>query len=168
MPKVQSVQPFTHLDSKKCYLLLISPEKMPHLALVNRKGYYSLTHKKSIVGDYFDPYLAFFKRTKRRLLFLELVDIEESPASVFGEYTKVDTSKTTCLTPVKKVVLSKSEADFVYELIPELYKENRIANAYQLNMDDLLDELGDFNLVEYPKSAIFDYIKSLNEKHAKR
>lgn len=167
MPKVKAVQSYSELQPNKCYLVLISPGKMPHIALINKGAYYSLTYKKCIAGEHFASYLSFFKRTKRALLFLELSHLVQDPALIFKRYKCVDTEKITCLTPIKETVLKESKANFVFELIPELYEANRIVGAFQLNMDELLDDLGDFNLVEYSKSAIFDYIKTLNQKYVK-
>ena len=72
MFKVKSVQAMSDLKPKATYLLLISPEQIPHLVVVSEGRYYSLTNRKSVFDADFESYYTFLKRSKRKVLFLEL------------------------------------------------------------------------------------------------
>lgn len=167
MAKIKNLKPFEY-SRQATYLVLISPETIPHLVLVHHGRYYSLTHKKVILGEDFSAYLTFLKRAKRKIVFLELETLENHPLEKFEAYKRADRYVATCLNPIIDTVHSKSEAGFVYELVPELYNQKKIKNAFYLNMENDLTDLGDFNLSEYSKEAIFSYIESLNKKYAKR
>lgn len=166
MASVEQLHVFNGAEPGKTYLLLISPEKIPHLVLVSDQKYYSLTHKKSVIGEPFETYFRFLKRSGRKMIFLELDKMDKDPKTVFSAFNQANTFSVTCLNPVKECLSPQSEAQFVYELVPELYALNLIKKAYQLNMDFELDKNGDFELVEYSREAIFSYIQELNEKYA--
>lgn len=168
MPKVIGLQKLEDLNPSSSYLLLISPEKIPHLALVHKGAYYSLTHKKSIIGELFQPYYNFLSRSNRKMILIEIKGEIADPNVKFGEYTRANTNATTCLYPIKDCLLPESKAEFVFELIPDLYLAGKIKQSFYVNLEDDLTELGDFNLSVYPKKAIFSYIESLNEKYVKR
>lgn len=168
MARLEQVQKITKINPKATYLLLISPDEIPHLAIVQDGNYFSLTHKKVIINEPFSPYFSFLKRTKRKMLFLEVRTNRTDLESVFKQYTKAAPNEMTCLVPVQQYLLKDSQSEFVYELIPELQAANLIQAVYQLNLEEDLTESGDFNLNEYSKAAIFSYIDSLNSKHVKR
>lgn len=168
MARVEHVQELKKINPKATYLLLISPDEIPHLAIVQAGNYFSLTHKKVLINESFKPYFALLKRTKRKMLFIEVKAERDNLESVFKQFTKASPNATTCLVPVQQFLLNESKAEFVYELIPELQAANLILGSYHINLADDLTELGDFNLNEYSKEAIFSYIDSLNTKHAKR
>lgn len=168
MPKVIDLQKLEEVNPSSVYLVLISPEAIPHLALVHKGKYYSLTHKKSIIGELFQPYYNFLSRSNRKMIFIEIIDDISDPEEMFAEYTKANMEAITCLLPIKDCLLPKSKAEFIYELIPDLYLAGKISGAFYVNLEDDLTDLGDFNLSVYPKKAIFSYIESLNEKYVKR
>ena len=108
------------------------------------------------------------REQKRKMLFLELDKIEENPWSVFTRYEKLAGSGLTCLQPVKETIAPNSKAEFVFELVRELQINERITNAYHLNMEPDFKSQDFFSLREYSKEAIFTYIQALNEKHSKK
>ncbi|NOQ75875.1 MAG: hypothetical protein GQ574_27970 [Crocinitomix sp.] len=168
MPKVIGLQKLDEVNPSGIYLVLISPESIPHLALVYKGKYFSLTHKKSIIGELFQPYYSFLSRANRKMIFIEINGDIENPEVKFGEYSKANLDAITCLFPIKDCLLPESKAEFVYELIPDLYLAGKINGAFHVNLEADLTDLGDFNLSIYPKKAIFSYIESLNEKYVKR
>jgi len=168
MAKIQGIKKLGKLNLSSTYILLISPEYIPHLALVTKGKYFSLTHKKAFMNESFDPYFKFLRRSKRKMLFIELEGDLLDPEDVFSRYEKASVGSTTCLLPVRECVLPRSKAGFIFELVPDLYEGGKIKGAYQVNMDDDINDLGEFNLTVYDKEAIFSYIESLNEKYAKR
>ncbi|MFT5823582.1 MAG: hypothetical protein ACI8ZM_004844 [Crocinitomix sp.] len=168
MPKVINLQKLDEVKPSSIYLVLISPEAIPHLALVHKGKYFSLTHKKSIIGELFQPYYNFLNRSNRKMIFIEIKGDIVDPAVMFAEYSKANMDAITCLLPIKDCLLPESKAEFVYELIPDLYLGGKISGAFHINLEEDLTDLGDFNLSVYPKKAIFSYIESLNEKYVKR
>ncbi len=168
MASIKQIQQLKQIDSSKTYLVLISPETIPHLIIIYKGLYYSLTYKKAVLGEPFEAYFNFLKRTKRKLIFLELAISESDPKFIFNKFSKVDTDKITCLAPITEYTIPESKAEFVFELIPELYDADKINAAFHLNLEKKLSRYNEFDLVEYTKEAIFSYIQTLNDKHAKR
>jgi hypothetical protein len=168
MYKVVNVKTLNWLNSSTNYLILINPEKIPHLGLIKDGQYFSLTYKKAQLNEPFKPYFNYLKRSGRTMLFLELksnlLDVEE----IFDRYDKAVVGKTTCLHPIREALLPGSQADFIYELLPALEQAGLIGKAFHVNMDEFLDERLDFTLSTYDKESIYSYIETLNEKHAKR
>lgn len=168
MTKISGIKPWCELDEEATYLLLIGPHKIPHLALVSRGNYFSLTHKKVVINEPFEPYFQYLKRLAKPLLFVELTHSPANLAQLFGAYTSADTEKITCFFPVRDALLPHSAAAYIFELIPELEKEKLIHEFYQLNMSEMLDKDGAFTLSVYSKQAIFSYIEALNNKYVNR
>ena len=162
MPRLNSVRSLTQYSESSTYLLLISPEKIPHLVIVRNGKYYSLTHKKSIVACDFGPYFIFLKNSGRKVLFVELNTNEDGPKKAFEKYEKVNTENISCLDPIKEWLLPNEQIEYVFELIPTLYEKNRIIGVQQINMDDDLDGGQNFLLSKYSKKDIFSYIEELN------
>jgi hypothetical protein len=168
MTKLSNVVPFPGADKNKTYLLLISPESIPHLCIIHNGLYYSLTYKECENAKDFNQYLQFLLRAKRKMLFVEIDRIAENPWNVFKKYEKLAGSGLTCLQPVKETILENSKAEFVFELIQELQNAERITQVYQMNMEPDFKDQNSFNLREYTKDSIFTYIQALNEKHTKK
>lgn len=165
---IRGIEKWDEVNPESTYLMLISPQDIPHLVLVSQNAYYSLTHKKSLFDEPVQPYLKFLQRSEKPVLIVELRVKPLGLSTIFGRYQQANTDEITCLLPIREAILPDSKANFVYELIPELVDQNLINAYYQLNMDDLLNQSNDFELSTYSKEAIFSYIKSLNEKYAKR
>lgn len=165
MTKIKGIRPIQDSLTGD-YLVLISPESIPHLLLVTKDTYYSLTHKKSVIGGAFQPYLKSLQRKKHQLLFFQLnADLMEIDY-IFKKYQKVNSTSITCLNPIKEVLLPASRANFIFELIPELMQQNRITAVYQSNMSNDPENPIDFELSVYTKQEIYSYIDSLNKKYA--
>jgi len=168
MPKISGIQPWVGLDKEGTYLVLIAPHEIPHLVLVCKGNYFSLTHKKAIVNEEFEPYLKYLQRLAKPLLFCGL-DIDlEGLEKVFANYFAADAEQITCFYPVRDALLPQSSAAYIYELIPELIHENIIQGFYHLNMNDILENGDEFTLSVYSKQAIFSYIDELNSKYVSR
>ena len=124
--------------------------------------------KKAFIEQDVRPYFDFLNRSGRVLLWVEIDQVKHDPKSCFEKYACVDTEQVTCLVPLIDCVAPKSEAQFIYELIPELSEKGRINEIFQLNGDHLLDSKGNFSLREYSKSDIFDHVQELKSKHVIR
>jgi hypothetical protein len=168
MPKVIQPQKFFELDKTASYLLLISPEGIPHLLFIQNNRYYSLTTKESVIGNDFTGYLKQLLRLKKKLIFLELESSPEGVNEVFEHYVTVDTNHITCFAPIKNILLPDSKAEMIHQLIPEMYENHLIKASYHVGLMDDLDDLGDFKLSEYSKDMIFSYIQQFKESDAER
>lgn len=165
MIKVKNVRALQGLNPNKSYLVLINPERIPHLVAVVNNKYFSLTNRKSVIGEDFDAYFNFLKRSNKKVLFIELNDTSGNIDEAFKQYSKVDSKHTTCLEPIKKWLQVDENVDFVFNLIPLLQGENRISAVWHFNMEEELDKLGDFKLSQYSKEDIYSYIDKLNKKY---
>ncbi|MBI3133285.1 MAG: hypothetical protein HYZ14_01285 [Bacteroidetes bacterium] len=168
MTRLSNVIPFPGAERTKTYLLLVSPESIPHLCLIHGGLYYSLTYKECENARDFVPYLASLVRAKRKLLFVEIDRVAENPWTIFKKYEKLAGLDLTCLQPIKETIFENSNAGFVFELIQELQNADRIKQVYHMNMEPDFKNQDFFSLREYSKEAIFTYIQALNEKHAKK
>jgi hypothetical protein len=147
------------------YLILINPERIPHLVYLHDGRYYSLTYKGVELAFSFLPYLDRLIRTKKKMIFIEL-DVELLNAfEVFSSYKNAGDDQKTCLNPVKELILPESKAEMVFQLIPELYKNGLIKSVSHIGLEDMLDEKGDFELTEYAKEDIINYIQLLKNRY---
>ncbi len=166
MPKITAPVKLYGIDVRKSYLLLINPDQIPHLVLVIQNKYFALTYKESVLQRDFSLYFDSLKRAGKKLIFLELAKIEKNPKDVFEKYSEA--GKVSCFQPIKEILIPESPSNFIFELVPELYKQGLIKKSYHLNLGAYLDDLGDFKMSIYSKAAIYSYIESLKEKHAER
>lgn len=168
MTTLSNILPFPGADKTRTYLLLISPESIPHICLVQGGLYYSLTYRECENARDFLPYLQMLLKARRKMIFVEIDRSLENPWVVFKQYEKLVGTELTCLEPVKHTLVENSQANYVFELIRELQEAGRITQVYHMNMEPDLGENNNFTLRVYGKEAIFAYIQALNEKHAKR
>ncbi len=168
MYRLENINALNWINPAGSYLVLISPEAIPHLAILHKGRYFSLTHKKAHVNEDFKPYFDFLKRTGRSVLFVRLNHEMHEIQAAFEQYEKAVVGKTTCLHPIRDLLAPRSHAAYIFELLPELESKGMVAETQHINMDDLLDQKGGFELNTYDKDSIFAYIETLNEKHAKR
>ena len=127
-----------------------------------------MTTKESVIGNDFTGYLKQLLRLKKKLIFLELETNPQDVNEVFEHYITVDTKQITCFAPIKNILLPDSEAEMIYQLIPEMYENHLIKASYHVGLIDDLDNLGDFKLSEYSKDMIFSYIQPFKESDAER
>lgn len=168
MTKLTNILPFTGAEKGKTYILLISPESIPHLCLIHDGLYYSLTFKECQIALDYVNYLQFLIRAKRKMLYIEIDKIENNPWTIFKKYEKLAGTGLTCIQPIKETILENSKSEFIFELVNELKALDKIKQVYHMNMEmDFLDK-NEFNLREYSKDSIFTYIQALNEKHSKK
>ena len=168
MITLSNILPFPGADKNRTYLVLISPESIPHICLVHGGLYYSLTYRECENARDFLPYLQLLLKARRKIIFIEVDKTHESPWRVFQSYEKLVGTGLTCLQPVKETLVENSQANYVFELIRELQDANRITQVYHMNMEPDLGKENQFTLRVYGKEAIFAYIQALNEKDAKR
>jgi hypothetical protein len=168
MTKLVHPKPFSGFDASKNYLVLVSAEKIPHLVLVSKNLYYSLTYKEAELGKDAVHYLDLFERLNKTLLVFELNAEISDVKQTFSTCISADTNNTTCFVPVKRLLAPDSQAEMIFQLIPELLKNKRINNCYHLRLENYLTDTGGFELRTYTKEMIFLYIQQLKDKDARR
>ena len=166
MSKILRPRQLPTFKKEQAYLVLINPDKIPHLVLVDQNKYFALTYKESIIGKDFEVYFESLKRAKKKVLFVELNLSLKVAREVFQKYDVA--GENSCFVPIKEVLLPTSQASFIFQLIPELYEQNLISKAHHLNLQPDLDDLGDFKMTTYSKDDIYSYIQSLKERNAQR
>lgn len=168
MSKVFFPKPFSGFEDSKNYLVLVSPEKIPHLVLVTQNNYYSLTYKEAELGKDAGRYLDLLKRLNKAMLVFELhADLSKIDAA-FANYIAADSANTTCFVPIKSLIAPESKAEMIFELIPELNANKLIGNCYHLRLEKFLSISGEFELRTYTKEMIFSYIQQLKDKDVSR
>ena len=165
MAKIENIQKGLTDIETGTYLVLVSPEKIPHLVYLHDGRYYSLTYRGVELSFSFLPYLEKLLRTQKKLIFLELNVKGQEPFKVFSEFEEAGYQNTTCLDPVKSLILPQSQAKMIFELIPELYENKLIKAANHVGLDDLLDEKGNFELNQYSREEVINYIQLLKDRY---
>lgn len=168
MPKLKNVVQFDKIDPKSTYLLLVNPEKIPHLILIKNGRYFSLTYKESVVDQDFHHYFKKLKRLNKKMIFIRLSLDPNTVNQEFSNYLAANSTDLTCFVPIKNILLPKSKAEMIHELIPELYENQFIEEVSHLNLDSELNDNGEFSLSVYTKKMIFSYIQHLKNKDAIR
>jgi len=167
MTILTDIQPFPGVEKNSTYLVLISPESIPHLCLIHRGLYYSLTFKECEIGKDFTTYMQFLVRARRKILFVEVDQVVENPWTVFKRYEKLAGTNLTCIVPVKETIFPESKAEYIFQLIPELIATGKMKQVFHLNMEMDFKDKCEFKLREYSKETIYAYIQALNSKHEK-
>lgn len=109
------------------------------------------------------------------LIFLELkelaqnsIELQETITNLVKHYHKVD-EEVTCLFPIKDFIqevyqVEVSKANFIFDLLPILYKNNCITNGYEVSLTDKLKG-GSFELKKYTKQDVDKCIAAVNRKN---
>ncbi len=109
------------------------------------------------------------------LIYLELKQASQNPnelqtlmTDLVRHYHKVD-EEITCLFPIKDFIqevyhVEVSKANFIFDLLPILYKNNCIISSYEVNLTDKLKH-GSFELKKYTKQDVDKCIAAVNRKN---
>ncbi|MEX1001872.1 MAG: hypothetical protein WDZ35_07145 [Crocinitomicaceae bacterium] len=170
MAKLLNVNQFTGYQKETTYLVLINPERIPHLVFLQNGRFYSLTYLGTDLNRDFLPYFKRLQKGKNKMIFIALRHeaSEQLTSDIFKRYKSAGDNQFTCFSPVKDILLPNSRAEMIFELIPDLYENQKIVSVSQIGLDESVDKQGDFELSEYNKEDIFSYIQALKTKHAKR
>lgn len=168
MSKVYQIESLTSIAPDETYLVLINPERIPHLVLVHQSFYYTLTYNDCIRKEPFGPYLEKLKRAGKKILMLQITHLVADPDEVFQNYQKAKDGEITCLEPIKRTLLPEINVEFVFELIPHLYENEMIVKSLGFNLENLLTNGNEFELNQYTKASIYAYISALNRNYDTR
>jgi hypothetical protein len=151
--------------SRGVYIILFEATKIPpHLLLSVDGKIYSITDSGKQTGSPLEKLLNFIKRKNIATLFIEIVtagirnDVspEENAKKHFLNYDRVIEGKVSCLFPIRDVMAEifgdeMLQAEFIFELLPLLEKENALGKVYSLNME-IAD--GEFELLTYTRDQL--------------
>ena len=147
-------------------LLLTDAEKVPpHIGLVHNGCYYSATANGTILDRKMSSVIDVINKKKKKVLFalFAFKFDKELLKKTFLDYGSLVNGKT-CLYPAIKCIEKSAgisfKVDFVFQLLPQMYKKNLIVNYYHFLLDDYLLN-GYFNLSTYTKDDIIACIDSL-------
>ncbi|UKN01848.1 hypothetical protein K6119_19175 [Paracrocinitomix mangrovi] len=167
MTKIRNIKSVLPEFTSGTYLVLVNPENIPHLVLLHQGKYYSLTYEGVEVGKDFGPYFEKLKRLNKKILFVTIDGLKKDPENVFSKYLFASKEEASCLSPIKELLLEDSNANLIFELMPELYAQKMIGDTFQIGMHDLIED-GQFNMSKYSKTDVDNYIQSLRNKYVER
>lgn len=167
MAEIKNIEGGMYDLDEGSYLILVNPEKIPHLVYLQDGRYYSLTYKGIELAYSFFPYLEKLVRAQKKFIVLEMDVIDKSPFQVFSKYLETY-EESTCFYPVRDLLAENSKAEMIFELIPELYDLDVIKSARHFGMEDLIDKNGNFKMSEYSLEEIKSYIAKLKSKYVER
>lgn len=169
--RIEHISPRKDSLNEGSFLLIQHTDRIPpHISLVHDGKYYSVSVSGVRAAVDFSSVEKNGLTKKIKTLIIELESIrftEEAIALVFEEYGRLDDPQKSCLFPVIEV-LNRSygllfESEFVFELIRELEKNQKIKNVQHWNMESVLNN-NVFYFPVYGRKDIGFCISSLNEK----
>jgi hypothetical protein len=151
--------------SRGAYIILFEATKIPpHLLLAVDRKIYSITDSGKQTGSPLEKLLGFVRRKNIATLFVEIKkspndeagNIEKIVKDHFLNYDRVIEGKVSCLFPIRDVMAEifgdeMQKAEFIFELLPLLEKENALGKIYSLNME-IAD--GEFELLTYTRDQL--------------
>jgi hypothetical protein len=140
---------------KGAYISVIHASRIPpHIGMIFNNKYHSLSIKGQEVNQSVDTLIKNSKIRKIPSLFIKIKKhpsfsneyLNEHFISDVSQFNRVESGKTTCLSPVKCFFeeaygLSLKEVNYIFELLPELEKHDLIEATYSLFVDNKEFEL---------------------------
>lgn len=163
--------------SEGIYIILFEAGKIPpHLLLSVNGKVFSITASGRQMGSPLEKLLLFIKRKNIATVFVEVKKPEGLTAEItesitkeyFSNYERVIEGKVSCLFPVRDVMAElfgdeMQKANFIFELLPLLKKQNATGNVYELNMPHLVIN-GRFELLTYTQDQLKEALQAANEE----
>jgi len=158
---------------KGLFLFIFRASRIPpHIGVITNGKLYDITS----VGPNVDlPVIDFYQtilKRKTEVIFVELenrnaADLSSLISEKVKEYWKV-TPSTSCLSPIRDFVntaynIDVSEARFIFDLLPILFKQKLILDISQLNLSSKLQH-NTFELTKYSEKDIENCIVALHRK----
>lgn len=158
-----TIKPFEKgLLKRGAYLGLFGVDGIPHLGLIRKGKYYSVSANKVKVGTPVDKLLTTLEKKNVKSLFIELNDkiSRRKVVDLFGQYQKGLNNDQTCLEPIKGLFdLDNSRIEVVSDLLNQLNDKKMIGKVYGLNISKK-----SFSLMPYTKSDIDRMIKKIKTR----
>ena len=171
---IQNILPANELllNNDVFLVVLYASRIPPHLAISVNGKLFTLTVKGATVDGELKALLTLIRQKKIDTIFIKLtvpsfftIDQLKSEIRKYTlAYPRVDIGLATCLAPIKDFCSEVYEADmqkvnFLFDLLPELYKRNVISSCYQMNLDHYLVN-NNFYLSRYSMQDIYEGIRS--------
>ena len=164
--------------SRGIYIILFEADKIPpHLLLSVNGKVFSITASGRQLGSPLEKLLLFIKRKNIAALFVEVgipggrtaENLQESARVNFSSYDRVVEGKISCLFPLRDFAAElfgneMRKADFIFELLPLLGKQNATGNVYELNMQHLIAN-GKFELLTYTQDQLKEALQAVNAEN---
>jgi hypothetical protein len=163
---------FEKFPENQVCLIIIHPERQPpHVALGFANKYFSLTVAGTESNIPLELKMKLFRLRKTPVLFVALKQAEKTTVTeitqLFQSFPPLKETAS-CLQPVVEFVRMNysrfPELPMLAGLLAMLQTNQLIENAYQLNMDSLLNESGRFKLQPYDESVISRHILRLKNR----
>ena len=153
------------------HLILFHVNRVPpHLGIVYKQKYYSLTASECQIGIDFDPIWRLIRSKKIETIVIKIdsVPSQEFISAAYQSYEVAKPNQYTCLSPIKDYFnehhqISPEGIQFVFDLIPILYESNLIDEVRQINLTSESNEFS-FELLTYTMSEIYSRIQELQHE----
>lgn len=171
---ISNILPATEaLLSNDVYLVVLYASRIPpHLAVSVNGKLFTLTVKGATVDGELKALLTLIRQKRIEAIFIKLAvpsfftldQLKNEIRKYTLAYPRVDIGLATCLAPIKDFCSEVYEADmqkvnFLFDLLPELYKRNVVSSCYQMNLDRYLVN-NEFHLSLYSMQDIYEGIRS--------
>ncbi len=172
---LQSILPGSEKDfSEGIYIILFNATSLPpHLLLSIHGEIYSITDSGRQIGSPLEKLVGFIKRKNIPALFIEWKAsncdvVKKSAKEHFLNYDRVIEGKVSCLFPIRDVVAiilkeEMKQANFIFELLPMMEKENALGEVFELNMGSAITN-GNFELLTYTNEQLSTALQSASSK----
>jgi hypothetical protein len=155
------------------YLVVLYATRIPpHLAISVNGKLYTLTVKGATVDGELKALLKMIHHRNIDSIFIKLsipplftlAELNEEIRKHTLAYPRVDVGIATCLSPIRDFCSQVYETEFkkvnfLFELLPELYKRGIVTTCYQLNLHHFM--IGhSFYLSKYTMNDIYEGIRS--------
>ena len=153
------------------HLILFHVNRVPpHLGIVYRQKYYSLTASECQIGIDFDPIWRLIRSKKIETIVIKIdsAPSQEFISAAYQSYEVAKPNQYTCLSPIKDYFneyhhISPEGIQFVFDLIPKLYESNLIDEVRQINLTSESNQFS-FELLTYTMSEIYSRIQELQHE----
>ena len=173
---IQNASPL--ILAKGFYLVLLhATKKPPHIALLIEGKLFALSTKGPEINQHFSAMDRLIHKQQIPSLFIELNlpeiadynSLKSICAKILNSYIGLESGVITCLHPIKDLMntmykINTTGIDFVFELLPELQKNNIVGNCFQYNMERYLSSLNEFALQTYSMFDVSENIYKANQK----
>ena len=164
--RLKNISPVGDSDlSQDIFIILFNVTSIPPHLLISIDGKnYSITDSGRQMGSSLEKLRLFIQRKTVPTLFvewkmlkeLEFGTLESLVRDVFTKYEKVVEGKVSCLFPIRDIVANilgeeVKKANFIFELLPLMEKENAIGRVFEMNMGNAIVN-GEFELLTYTAS----------------
>lgn len=174
---IPDVQPLNKvsLDTGIFLVILNVDKKPPHIALLINSKIYSLTVKGRQMGESADTLMKSIHIRSIKTLFFALkppmADALKAMEKSLMAYEKAIAGKATCLSPLKDFFtlaypINAQKANYIFELLPLLYRNQKITGVYHLNMENEMKEKN-YHFQTYTMDEINANIIKLNQSSIK-